>query len=97
MTPFEYGVPHEEEEGWLCRSTGQNDTEPFSASGTVCAAADRLDCEWRAPSPGWDSGGQVGSRARRGASALGVQGALTNVGVLQETADPGFSFQLLVI
>lgn len=34
MTPFEDGVSREEEEGWLCRSTGQDDTEPFSASGT---------------------------------------------------------------
>lgn len=34
MTPFEDGVSHEEEEGWLCRSTRQDDTKPFSASGT---------------------------------------------------------------
>lgn len=57
----------------------------------------RLDYGWSPPSPGCDMGGRVGSRARYGAPAMEVQGALTNVGVLQETADPGFSFQLLVI
>lgn len=94
MTPFGDGVSHEEEEGWLCRSTRQDDTEPFPASGTNRQG---WIMDGDPPSPGWDMGGQVGSRTRCGAAAVEVQGALTNVGVLQETADPGFSFQLLVI
>lgn len=93
MTPFGDGVFREEEEGWLCRSAGQEDTEPFSASGTrspcCCRQGWVVDGDPLALAGTWE-----GSSARMERQPWG---ALTNVGVLQETADPGFSLQLLVI
>lgn len=60
------------------------------------------------PQPWWEHGRAGGQQSRARSTggfarflawhAEGAEpGALTDVGVLQEAADPGFSFQLLVI
>lgn len=120
MTLFEDAASCEEEEGWLCRSTGQAATEPLlhlqgggqharegRTAGGARAAFGRAESLMGTPQPqrGYGRAGGQESRARsthRPARLLawhtvGEQGVLTNVGVLQEAADPGFSFQLLVI
>lgn len=102
--------PREEEEGRLRGSTGWAATEPLRRlwggswhmrEGQTSCAAELLMGTPPAPAGAWGGrrAAELGTDhgqiclARGGAEC----GALTDVGVLQEAADPGFSFQLLVI
>lgn len=66
MTLFEDGASHEEEEGWLCRSTGQDNTEPFSTSGTNSLCCCRQ---------GWIMDALVWTQEGRWAAEPGMGGA----------------------
>lgn len=74
MTPFEDAASCEEEEGWICRSTGQVATEPLlhiqdggqhaREGQTACAAVGRAESLTGTPHPQQRYGRAGGQQSR---------------------------------